>query len=100
MIGPLFLILIGDIDASVAHSFLTSFDTLLMREMKVVWYFLSFNKKNQLRYKAIDYWERLQCDYPYSLQRRSERYRIINTWKILEGIVPNLARKSEVVKSK
>ena len=29
----------------------------------------------------------------YSLQRRRERYRIIYTWKILEGLVPNINNK-------
>ena len=44
-----------------------------------------------------DYWERLQYYHLFSLQRRRERYRILYTWKILEGIVPNLAGKSEVM---
>ena len=35
------------------------------------------------------YWERLKILNLYSLQRRRERYIIIYTWKILEGIVPN-----------
>ena len=37
-----------------------------------------------------DYWERLSSFKLYSLQRRRERYRIIYTWKILEGLVPNV----------
>ena len=37
-----------------------------------------------------DYWERLNSFKLYSLQRRRERYRIIYTWKILEGLVPNV----------
>ena len=37
-----------------------------------------------------DYWERLSLFKLYSLQRRRERYRIIYTWKILEGLVPNV----------
>ena len=37
-----------------------------------------------------DYWERLTSLKLYSLQRRRERYRIIYTWKILEGLVPNV----------
>ena len=36
----------------------------------------------------INYWERLQQLYLYSLQRRRERYCIIYTWKILENMVP------------
>lgn len=37
-----------------------------------------------------NYWERLQELKLYSLQRRRERYQIIYTWKILEGLVPNI----------
>ena len=37
-----------------------------------------------------DYWSRLSSLRLYSLERRRERYRIIYTWKILEGLVPNL----------
>ena len=43
-----------------------------------------------------DYWQRLKHYHLYSLQRRRERYRIIYTWKILEGIVPNLPDRSKV----
>ena len=38
---------------------------------------------------GLNYWERLQALKMYSQQRRLERYRIIYTWKILEGQVPN-----------
>ena len=31
----------------------------------------------------------------YSLQRRRDRYRIIYTWSILEGIVPNFSHNEE-----
>ena len=37
----------------------------------------------------IDYWSRLKELKMLSQQRRSERYRIIYTWKFLEGMVPN-----------
>ena len=37
----------------------------------------------------LDYWERLKMLNIYSLQRRRERYIIIYTWKVLEGLVPN-----------
>ena len=37
----------------------------------------------------LDYWTRLKQLKMYSQQRRSERYKIIYTWKILEGLVPN-----------
>ena len=37
----------------------------------------------------LDYWSRLKQLKMLSQQRRSERYRIIYTWKVLEGMVPN-----------
>ena len=37
----------------------------------------------------MNYWERLRILKMNSQQRRFERYRIIYTWKILEGLVPN-----------
>ena len=37
----------------------------------------------------LNYWERLSHLKMYSQQRRAERYRIIYTWKVLEGLVPN-----------
>ena len=40
-----------------------------------------------------DYWKRLKAMKLYSLQRRRERYRIIYTWKVLEGLVPNVNNK-------
>ena len=43
-----------------------------------------------------DYWHRLKANNLYSLERRRERYRIIYTWKILEGLVPNLSGQSEL----
>lgn len=43
-----------------------------------------------------NYWERLSFLKMNSQQRRLERYRIIYTWKVLEGIVPNCGiNKSE-----
>ena len=38
-----------------------------------------------------NYWERLVLLKLYSLQRRRERYIMIYVWKILEGLVPNMA---------
>ena len=35
------------------------------------------------------YWKRLQIVKMNSEERRLERYRIIYTWKVLEGLVPN-----------
>ena len=56
----------------------------------------AFTRK--IRYNTKhDYWQRLQKYHLYSLQRRRERYRIIYVWKMLEGIVPNLTDRSQVV---
>ena len=41
----------------------------------------------------LNYWERLKELKLYSLERRRERYLIIYTWKLLEGLVPNLNSK-------
>ena len=38
-------------------------------------------------------------NWNYFLQRRQERYRIIYTWQILEGQVPNIGENSIVIKS-
>ena len=43
----------------------------------------------------LNYWNRLKYLKMYSQQRRSERYRIIYTWKIIEGLVPNCGIVSE-----
>ena len=37
----------------------------------------------------LNYWERLKALKMLSQERRMERYRIIYTWKILEGKSPN-----------
>ena len=37
----------------------------------------------------LNYWEQLKKLKMYSLERRRERYRILYTWYILEGSVPN-----------
>ena len=42
----------------------------------------------------LNYWDRLSALKMYSQERRMERYRIIYTWKILEGIAPNVGIKS------
>ena len=36
-----------------------------------------------------NYWEQLKTCCLLSIQRRQERYRIIYTWKVIEGRVPN-----------
>jgi hypothetical protein len=38
---------------------------------------------------GMNYWERLRYLKMYSVQRRFERYKVLFTWKILEGRVPN-----------
>ena len=43
--------------------------------------------------KGKNYWECLREMGVYSLQRRRERYRMIYTWKIMEGLVPNVNSK-------
>ena len=51
----------------------------------IQWSFLrKINDRNHM-----DYWDCLSKYCIYSLQRRRERYLIIYTWKILEGLVPN-----------
>ena len=39
--------------------------------------------------RMLNYWERLEHLKIISQQRRLERYRIIYTWKVLEGLAPN-----------
>ena len=39
---------------------------------------------------CLNYWEQLRALRLQSLERRRERYRIIYTWRIIEGQVPNL----------
>ena len=48
----------------------------------------SFTKKIPA-IRHLNYWERLKILKMNSQQRRLERYRIIYTWKIVEGLVPN-----------
>ena len=43
--------------------------------------------------RNLNYWQRLKSLKMYSQQRRMERYRIIYTWKILEGLVHNCGLK-------
>ena len=50
----------------------------------------SFTRKIWMTNGKGNYWNRLRSLHLYSLERRRERYRIIYTWKILEGMVPNL----------
>ena len=39
--------------------------------------------------RNLTYWQRLKEMKMYSEQRRLERYRVIYTWKVLQGLVPN-----------
>ena len=39
--------------------------------------------------RHLNYWDRLRALKMNSLERRLERYRIIYSWKILEGLAPN-----------
>ena len=39
----------------------------------------------------LSYWDQLSALRLYSLERRRERYVAIYTWKMLEGLVPNIA---------
>ena len=38
----------------------------------------------------MNYWERLEAFNLSSIQRRIERYRIVYTWKSLNGLTPSL----------
>ena len=55
----------------------------------------SFTKKIP-EVSHLNYWERLTYLKMYSQQRRAERYRIIYTWKVLEGLVPNCGIKESI----
>ena len=44
-----------------------------------------------------NYWQQLTDLGLYSLERRRERYMAIYTWKILEGIVPNMGSDSDIL---
>ena len=46
--------------------------------------------------KNLNYWERLKALKMLSQERRMERYRIIYTWKILEGKSPNCGIESKI----
>lgn len=44
----------------------------------------------------VPYWEQLYHLKLYSLQRRRERYIALYTWKILEGLVPNISASNGI----
>jgi len=60
---------------------------------KIEFLFRSFSSKIYPISK-LNYWDRLSTLKMYSQERRTERYQIIYTWKILEGTVPNVGIKS------
>ena len=43
--------------------------------------------------RGLNYWERLEAFNLSSIQRRVERYRILYTWKSLNGLAPSLGLK-------
>ena len=43
----------------------------------------------------LNYWERLKHLKLYSQERRMERYRILYTWKSLEGLIPDCGLVSQ-----
>ena len=45
--------------------------------------------KNIPEVNQMNYLERLKTLKMYSQQRRAERYQVIYTWKVLEGLTPN-----------
>ena len=45
---------------------------------------------------GLDYWERLKQLKLYSLERRRERYFIIYTWKIINGLAPNIRGRDSI----
>ena len=47
-----------------------------------------FSKIDSMR--GLSYWQQLSSLKLYSLERRRERYAILYTWRILEGLSPNL----------
>ena len=50
--------------------------------------------------KGMDYWTRLQSTNLRSTERRNERYKIIYSWKIIQGLVPNCGLSLSSTKSK
>ncbi len=43
----------------------------------------------------LSYWDQLKHIKLYSVERRRERYFVIYTWKVLEGLVPNVSTEQE-----
>ena len=58
----------------------------------------SFLKKIQ-SVSHLSYWDQLSSLRLYSLERRRERYIAIYAWKILEGLVPNIATAENGISS-
>ena len=49
--------------------------------------------------KNLNYWERLRRLKMISTERRTERYKIFYTWKMLNGTVPNIGIQTATVES-
>ena len=47
--------------------------------------------------EEMNYWERLHALKLNSLERRRERYMIIYTWKILNGLAPNIEGRNKIM---
>ena len=45
----------------------------------------------------LSYWDQLKGLRLFSLERRRERYIVMYTWKILEGLVPNIGSDSAAI---
>ena len=62
--------------------------TGLVQSLEQLQYY--FTRKIQ-NVSHLSYWDQLSALRLYSLERRRERYVAIYTWKMIEGIVPNIA---------
>ena len=49
--------------------------------------------------KDLNYWDRLKSLNMYSLERRRERYAIIYTWKVINGVVPNISEDADQIQT-
>ena len=56
-----------------------------------------FYLKRIYGFSHLTYWEQLCKSKLYSLERRRERYIAMYTWKMLEGLVPNIATGTNAI---
>ena len=49
--------------------------------------------------RDLNYWDRLKSLNLYSLERRRERYAIIYTWKVINGVVPNISEGEDQIRT-